>query len=177
MTSSAEFEFSWDESKAKANVAKHGVSFLLAVTIFNDPLALTVYDSEHSAPNEERWVTIGKARNGQYLVVVHKAEQTSTVATRVRIISARKADRDEVRDYENIPKPWRIEEQRTMKDHYDFSKGVRGKFYKPDAVFHLPVYLNEDVEKQLTARARAKGMDLSDLVNEILKAEIDRKSK
>ena len=60
-----------------------------------------------------------------------------------------------------------------MKDHYDFSKGVRGKFYRPDAVFRLPVYLNEDVERYLTERASAKGIDLSDLVNDMLQHDID----
>ena len=60
-----------------------------------------------------------------------------------------------------------------MKDEYDFSKGVRGKFYRPDAVFRLPVYLNEDVERYLAERASAKGIDLSDLVNDMLKHDID----
>ena len=60
-----------------------------------------------------------------------------------------------------------------MKDHYDFSKGVRGKFYQPDAVFHLPVYLDEKVQRYLAAKADAKGVELSDLVNELLKREIE----
>lgn len=60
-----------------------------------------------------------------------------------------------------------------MKDHYDFSKGVRGKFFNPDAVFKLPVYLDENVQSYLTARADAKGIDLSDLVNQLLKKDIE----
>lgn len=60
-----------------------------------------------------------------------------------------------------------------MKDHYDFSKGVRGKFYKPGALFRLPVYLDENVESYLVAKADAKGVELSDLVNELLKREIE----
>ena len=60
-----------------------------------------------------------------------------------------------------------------MKDHYDFSKGVRGKFYSPDAAFKLPVYLDEGVQDYLTAKADAKGVDLSDLVNDLLKREIE----
>lgn len=60
-----------------------------------------------------------------------------------------------------------------MKDHYDFSKGVRGKFYRPDAVFRQPIYLDEDVEKYLAAKAEAKGVELSDLVNDLLRREID----
>ncbi len=60
-----------------------------------------------------------------------------------------------------------------MKERYDFSKGERGKFYQPDAVFKLPVYLDEEVEDYLAKRAEAKGMDLSDLVNELLKKDIE----
>jgi uncharacterized protein len=60
MTSSSEFEFSWDADKARANIAKHGISFPLCTSVFRDPLALTIYDAEHSG-GEERRVTIGKA--------------------------------------------------------------------------------------------------------------------
>ncbi len=60
-----------------------------------------------------------------------------------------------------------------MKDHYDFSKGVRGKFYRADAVFRLPVYLDEQVQSYLTAKADAKGVELAELVNEMLKKDIE----
>ena len=60
-----------------------------------------------------------------------------------------------------------------MKEQYDFSNGVRGKFYNPSAVFQLPVYLDERVQGYLAAKAEAKGVDLSALVNDLLKREID----
>lgn len=60
-----------------------------------------------------------------------------------------------------------------MKEQYDFSKGVRGKFYSAAAVFQLPVYLDEQVQGYLAAKAQAKGVDLSALVNDLLKREID----
>jgi uncharacterized DUF497 family protein len=50
-----QFEFQWEEAKAVANARKHGVSFDLARTVFNDPLLLTVADLEHSE-TEERWL-------------------------------------------------------------------------------------------------------------------------
>jgi hypothetical protein len=50
---------------------------------------------------------------------------------------------------------------------------VRGKFYASDAVVRLPVYLDEQVERYLAAKADAKGVDLSDLVNDLLKREIE----
>ena len=60
-----------------------------------------------------------------------------------------------------------------MKDQYDFSKGARGKFYKPDAVFRLPVYLDERVQDYLAAKAEARGIDLAELVNDMLKKDIE----
>ncbi|HJW82612.1 MAG TPA: hypothetical protein VJ396_10270 [Acidiferrobacterales bacterium] len=60
-----------------------------------------------------------------------------------------------------------------MKQRYDFSKGERGKFYRPDAVFNLPVYLDEDVQDYLAKKAEARGVDLSDLVNDLLKKDIE----
>jgi hypothetical protein len=59
-----------------------------------------------------------------------------------------------------------------MKSEYDFSKGQRGKFYKADAVLKLPVYLDDDVQSYLTTKAESKGVELSDLVNDLLKKEI-----
>ena len=60
-----------------------------------------------------------------------------------------------------------------MKPEYDFSKGQRGKFHKAGAVFKLPVYLDQDVQSYLAAKAQSKGVELSDLVNDLLKKEIE----
>ncbi|HEY6239842.1 MAG TPA: hypothetical protein VIW78_03315 [Burkholderiales bacterium] len=59
-----------------------------------------------------------------------------------------------------------------MKQRYDFSKGERGKFYKPDAAFKLPVYLDAEVEGYLAKRAQPKGLELDELVNQLRKREI-----
>jgi hypothetical protein len=59
-----------------------------------------------------------------------------------------------------------------MKDEYDFSKGERGKFYKPDATLNLPVYLDDDVRRVLQRQAKEKGVEVNELVNELLKHEI-----
>jgi hypothetical protein len=60
-----------------------------------------------------------------------------------------------------------------MKSHYDFSKAERGKFHQPDATFRLPVYLDDKVQSYLLAKAEAKGVELSDLVNDLLRKEIE----
>lgn len=97
------FDFDWDANKARANLKKHEVSFQLATSVFRDPLALTIFDEEHS-DDEERWVTLGLAQNGQVLVVVHTSAEVSTTELHIRIISARRAEREEVRDYAQVPR-------------------------------------------------------------------------
>jgi len=95
----ATYEFDWDAAKAEANARKHSVTFESAMTVFRDPLALTVYDEEHSE-QEERWVTIGRAENGQTLVVIHTFAPTTPGNAFVRIISARAATNPERQQYE-----------------------------------------------------------------------------
>jgi len=60
-----------------------------------------------------------------------------------------------------------------MKDEYDFSKAERGRFYRPDAVLNPPVHLDPEVLAFLTARAEARGISLSELVNALLKKDIE----
>lgn len=60
-----------------------------------------------------------------------------------------------------------------MREEYDFSKGERGKFYKADAQYNLPLYLEADVLNYFTIKAKAKGVDLNTLVNDLLKKDID----
>ena len=86
--------FEWDESKAALNVRKHGVPFEEAASVFNDPLAYTFEDPDHSV-GEERQVTFGHSHVGRLLAVVH-AERGRAI----RIISARRATRHERGIYE-----------------------------------------------------------------------------
>ena len=59
-----------------------------------------------------------------------------------------------------------------MKAEYDFSKGTRGKFYHPDAVFGFPVYLEPDVDDFMSKLAEEQDIDTQELVNEWLRANI-----
>jgi hypothetical protein len=60
-----------------------------------------------------------------------------------------------------------------MKQNYDFSKGERGKFYRSDAVYHIPIYLDADVEEAMQVLAERTGQDISVLVNGWLRKNID----
>lgn len=72
--------FEWDEEKARANEAKHGVSFHEAKTVFNDPLAMTIGDPDHSR-SEFRWLDIGFSAQERLLVVWY-----TETGRRIRII-------------------------------------------------------------------------------------------
>lgn len=87
--------FEWDERKAAHNLAKHGVAFTEAATIFFDPLSLTFPDPDHSM-DEDRLITIGTSDRGRLLIVAH-TEQDDTL----RIISARPTTARERKLYES----------------------------------------------------------------------------
>lgn len=59
-----------------------------------------------------------------------------------------------------------------MKSEYDFSKGARGKFHRPGATLNLPVYLDADVLDYLAAKAKMKGVEVNDMVNDLLRKDI-----
>lgn len=60
-----------------------------------------------------------------------------------------------------------------MKDEYDFSKAERGRFFRTDATLVPPVHLDPDVLSFLSARAQARGISLDELVNALLKKDIE----
>jgi uncharacterized DUF497 family protein len=93
-----EYNFEWDFYKARSNQSKHSVSFQQATQVFKDLMALTLFDEEHSL-DEERWTTLGQLPDGQYLLVIHTFEQQGDRID-IRMISARKATRNEICQYE-----------------------------------------------------------------------------
>ena len=90
--------FEWDPQKAKSNLEKHGVSFEEASTAFQDTLSLTIDDPLHSI-DEERLILIGMSQENRILVVVHTERGDN-----IRIISARKATKEERKSYESDEK-------------------------------------------------------------------------
>ena len=91
-------EFEWDRDKEQSNVRKHRVGFAEAMTVFNDPLEITIEDRGHSL-DEERFLSLGTSEAGRLLVVSHTERQSG----RIRIIGARTASRRERRQYEQTP--------------------------------------------------------------------------
>jgi hypothetical protein len=87
--------FEWDADKAAINLAKHGVSFDEACTVFADPLATSLLDVAHSI-DEERWLTTGHSDQGQLVIVSHTNREGA-----IRIIGARPATPRERGIYES----------------------------------------------------------------------------
>jgi len=87
-------QFEWDDEKATANQAKHGVFFDEALTCFYDPNQVAFYDPEHSEAEEDRELLIGHSNQGRLLIVSYTLRDQV-----VRLISARKATNREARTY------------------------------------------------------------------------------
>lgn len=87
----------WDPEKARSNLTKHGVAFDVAALVFDDPMAVATFD--RIVDGEERWRTVGRVGPATILFVVHTwLDESGEVY--IRIISARRADRMEIRAYE-----------------------------------------------------------------------------
>lgn len=87
--------FQWDSNKANSNQQKHGVTFEEALTVFADPLAITIENPKHST-GEFRPLTIGNSSQFRLLVVSHTEREGQ-----IRLINARLATRQERRTYES----------------------------------------------------------------------------
>ena len=88
-------KFEWDENKNEINKKKHKISFEEAKTVFYDEEALLIDDPEHSQ-EEERFIILGLSKKANLLVVCHCYRASETV---IRIISARKATKNETKQY------------------------------------------------------------------------------
>jgi len=93
-------DFSWDEQKSKSNYTKHEISFEEARSVFLDDNARLITDPDHSG-EEERFILLGMSHRLNILVVVHCYKENEN---KIRIISARKATRNEKNVYEEFLK-------------------------------------------------------------------------
>jgi len=93
-----EHHFEWDPLKARKNFRKHGITFERAASVFMDPMAMSILD-DRSSQKEDRWITMGMDRSGILLLVCHAHRQEHEDTSQIRIISARKATKNEVRQY------------------------------------------------------------------------------
>ncbi|MDR1495987.1 MAG: BrnT family toxin [Clostridiales Family XIII bacterium] len=90
-----EIKFVWDENKNQKNIKSHGISFEEAKTVFYDPIAKIIYDPDHSK-EEDRFIILGLSKALNLLIVCHCYKGKED---RIRIFSARKATKNEKRQY------------------------------------------------------------------------------
>lgn len=144
-------QFEWDPLKAQVNLARHEVSFEEATTAFGDPLSLTITDPAHSS-EEVRFVLLGESYRGRLLVVVH-AERLE----RIRIISARLATEERESPMKKMT------DDSEVKQEYDFSDGLRGKYAAQFVEETNVVVLDADVAAEFKT---------SKAVNDALRAQL-----
>ena len=88
-------QFEWDPAKAAENASKHRVEFVEAMTVFGDPLEVTISDPDHSV-GEQRFLSMGQSAAGRLLVVAYTER-----GGRIRLVNAREATAQERRTYES----------------------------------------------------------------------------
>ena len=93
------YNFEWDLNKAKNNISKHKISFEDATSVFKDKNAISIYDEKHSL-KEDRWITIGLDTKTRTLVVIHTFITIDKDNCNIRVISARKANKQEKMVYQ-----------------------------------------------------------------------------
>ncbi|MEC4675258.1 MAG: BrnT family toxin [Nitrospirota bacterium] len=94
--------FEWNASKAEANLAKHGVSFEEAASVFLDSNGLDGPDLNHSV-QEARYLRLGRSSQGRILMVAYTVRRNSD-GENIRLISARRASQKERKGYREISK-------------------------------------------------------------------------
>ena len=87
--------FEWDNEKNRINQKKHSISFEEAESVFYDDNAIQFWDEDHS-DTEDRFLLLGKSSKMRILLIVHCYREQESV---IRIISARKATKNESKHY------------------------------------------------------------------------------
>ncbi len=92
--------FEWNQTKARSNLKKHGISFEEALSVFYDEYAIQFYDDGNSELGEARFLMLGLSNESRLVLVCYCERRSGEV---IRIISARKATKNERRCYEGDP--------------------------------------------------------------------------
>jgi uncharacterized protein len=135
-------EFEWDSRKAASNLAKHGVSFDEAATVFGDPLGRIVADSRHSA-EEERFVLLGNSQRSHLLAVMFVDRGKAIriiVRARQPAVSVKTMKRE--RSKGDIKKRVAADE---ILPEYDFANGTSNKYASRYAAGSSVIVLDPDV--------------------------------
>jgi len=168
-------KFEWSEDKNRLNIQNHQLDFEEAKEVFDDPLHISRLDFRFDY-FEERWITLGLT-NKQKILVVANLFFDENGEEIIRIISARKANPKERKFYtlkeypvSNI-KDREKHDDFELKDDYDFSDGVRGRFYKPKKI-PTTLRLDNDIILYFKKRASEEKVPYQTLINALLRKEL-----
>ncbi|KWT94644.1 BrnT family toxin [Candidatus Magnetominusculus xianensis] len=153
--------FDWSDEKNNENVKKHNVSFEDAREVFEDAFHKSLLDRRFDY-FEERWITLGVTKTGELLVVAHLYSVTSEGNEKIRIISAQPMKGGLMR---------KTEDNFEIKDEYDFSKGIRGRFYKPKKI-PTTIRLDNDIVMFFKKLATQQKVAYQSMVNEVLRSYV-----
>jgi len=137
-------EFEWDPDKAAANIEKHGVEFSEAITVFSDPLELTIADPDHSEGSTDSSASASRWPAACWLLRIRNVKGAPGSSMLVRRSQ---------RNGSNMNPQTHPSASDEMRPEYDFSKGVRGKHYQAYRAGTNVVLLDADVAKVFTNSA------------------------
>lgn len=115
---------------------------------------------------------MGQAINGAILVVIHTFSECGLISARNALASRNKRVQGNSIMSETIHSNPDFNDD-DMPAEIDFTKAEVGKFYRPNASFHIPLYLDHAVQKWLMEKAASKGVTAAEIANDLLKREID----
>jgi uncharacterized DUF497 family protein len=167
-----QYQFEWDEIKAGANVSKHGIPFELASTVFADPALLTVADLEQRNRRAVVFGRLGQRWQDAFCRISLVGIRATGHKSSAYFCPPSNPDRDS--SVQGKPMSDQPIEDDSLPTEVDFSKGVRGLHHiPPNTRVFLPASIERSVWQYFSARAQKKGVDLSDLLTDVLKRDIE----
>ena len=161
-------KFEWNEEKSMLNLQKHGVSFEEAKEVFDDPFHISKLDYRFDY-FQERWITIGNTKKDNILVVANMFFDENGEEI-IRIISARKVNNKQGNSMSNIKDREKYDDYE-MLDNYDFSGGVRGRFYEPKKI-PVSLRLDNDIVLYFKKLASEQKVPYQTLINALLRKKL-----
>ena len=162
-------KFEWNDEKNKLNVQNHQVSFEEAKEVFLDPMHISKLDHRFDY-FEERWITLGTTKD-KILVVANMFFDENGEEI-IRIISARRANQKKGYFMSNIKEREKYDNYE-MLDDYDFSEGIRGRFYEPKKI-PVSLRLDNDIVLFFKKMASEQKVPYQTLINTVLRKTLQK---
>ncbi len=161
-------KFEWNKEKSISNLQKHGVSFEEAKEVFEDLFHISKLDHRFDY-FEERWITLGSTSKDKILVVANMFFDDNGKEI-VRIISAKKQTKKKGIFMSNIEEREKYDDYEIL-DEYNFSDGIRGRFYEPKKI-PVSLRLDNDIVLYFKKLASEQKVPYQTLINALLRKKL-----